>query len=99
MPSRSALPKTAAVLKLIARLGTGASDANADEISANADSEEETGDPAGHQFVCDEALLGKAGAEYRGCQTKTRSGLECQAWGAQTPHAHDRTRSHSANGY
>ena len=37
---------------------------------------------------CDETLYGEAGAGYQGCQTHTRSGLECQAWDAQTPHQH-----------
>ena len=28
------------------------------------------------------------GADYRGCQTKTRSGHTCQQWFKQTPHKH-----------
>jgi integrin beta 3 len=36
----------------------------------------------------DETLVGMSGAGYRGCQNKTRSGLDCQAWSAQSPHAH-----------
>ena len=35
-----------------------------------------------------EPLGGNNGAGYRGCQNKTRSGRDCQSWGAQAPHAH-----------
>lgn len=38
--------------------------------------------------TCEEENQGPAGAAYRGCQTKTRSGLLCQRWDAQTPHSH-----------
>jgi len=31
------------------------------------------------------------GANYRGCQTRTRSGKLCQRWTAQSPHRHSRT--------
>ena len=37
---------------------------------------------------CDETLAGENGVEYKGCQTKTRGGHECQAWTAQAPHDH-----------
>ena len=37
---------------------------------------------------CNEALIGTNGADYRGCQTHTRSGKLCQRWDAQTPHGH-----------
>lgn len=40
---------------------------------------------------CDETLRGGRDADYRGCQTKTRSGKTCQTWTAQTPHGHSRT--------
>jgi len=41
---------------------------------------------------CDERLLGHNGTEYRGCQTRTRSGLPCQKWTLQTPNRHNDTR-------
>jgi len=43
---------------------------------------------------CVETLSGTKGAGYRGCQTKTRSGLTCQAWASQSPHGHSRTKAH-----
>jgi len=33
------------------------------------------------------------GADYRGAQTKTKSGLDCQKWGAQAPHMHKITEA------
>ena len=39
---------------------------------------------------CDESLSGD-GADYRGCQSTTRSGFMCQAWGLLTPHQHSHT--------
>jgi len=33
------------------------------------------------------------GADYRGAQTKTKSGLDCQKWGAQAPHMHKITQA------
>ena len=41
---------------------------------------------------CNEALSG-AGADYRGCQTRTRSGNLCQQWDSQSPHGHSTTSS------
>ena len=38
-----------------------------------------------------EGLWGPKGKEYRGKQTKTRSGKECQAWAQQSPHKHEDT--------
>lgn len=35
-----------------------------------------------------EALLGVNGKDYRGCQTRTRSGRTCQRWDTQSPHGH-----------
>jgi len=40
---------------------------------------------------CNEKLAGKKGADYRGCQTKTKSGKTCQKWSSQSPHKHSRT--------
>ena len=40
--------------------------------------------------VIPETLTGD-GADYRGAQTKTRSGLECQKWLNQAPHMHKAT--------
>lgn len=37
---------------------------------------------------CDERMLGEAGSRYRGCQTRTKTGLRCQHWDSQVPHAH-----------
>eukprot|EP00931_Biecheleriopsis_adriatica_P119764 TRINITY_DN9495_c0_g1_i2.p1 TRINITY_DN9495_c0_g1~~TRINITY_DN9495_c0_g1_i2.p1 ORF type:complete len:1067 (+),score=138.55 TRINITY_DN9495_c0_g1_i2:87-3287(+) len=45
---------------------------------------------------CDEALSGK-GADYRGCQTVTRSGYTCQRWDSQSPHRHSRTPTNYPN--
>ena len=41
-------------------------------------------------MACDETMSGN-GANYRGCQTTTRSGYTCQAWASQSPHSHTRT--------
>jgi len=41
--------------------------------------------------ACDETLSGTRGAGYRGCQSKTKTGLTCQKWTDQSPHTHDRT--------
>eukprot|EP00923_Selenidium_pygospionis_P024183 GHVN01041961.1.p1 GENE.GHVN01041961.1~~GHVN01041961.1.p1 ORF type:complete len:861 (+),score=133.39 GHVN01041961.1:334-2916(+) len=46
-------------------------------------------DKSGGKQECDETLKGELGSEYKGCQKKTRQGLECQAWNSQEPHAHD----------
>jgi len=48
--------------------------------------------------VCNENLVrncpacsdAEKGSGYRGCQTQTRSGKECQQWSSQEPHTHDR---------
>jgi len=50
--------------------------------------------PAGGH--CDEAMSGRA-ADYRGCQTMTRSGKACQRWDQQSPHRHTRTPSRYPN--
>jgi len=36
----------------------------------------------------DENMIGQGGSGYRGCQSKTLSGLTCQKWGVQTPNQH-----------
>ncbi|CBZ52831.1 hypothetical protein NCLIV_026200 [Neospora caninum Liverpool] len=36
--------------------------------------------------LCDEKL--EQGASYTGCQTKTRTGRECQRWDSDSPHEH-----------
>merc|ERR1719223_730269 len=43
---------------------------------------------------CSSGLLG---ADYRGSASTAGSGLECQAWTSQTPHAHTRTPSRYPN--
>eukprot|EP01083_Nonionella_stella_P285630 972342_1 len=40
-----------------------------------------------------EASRGWRNNEYRGCQTRTRSGRTCQKWTSQSPHRHSRTES------
>lgn len=40
------------------------------------------------KLECDESMSGN-GADYKGCQTKTRTGKTCQSWRAYTPHSHD----------
>jgi len=35
---------------------------------------------------CDETLSGTKGTEYRGCQSKTRTGKVCQRWTSSYPH-------------
>ena len=40
---------------------------------------------------CDETLYGRKGRRYRGCQTQTIGGYECQPWMSQFPHAHAQT--------
>jgi hypothetical protein len=47
---------------------------------------------------CNETLTGAYEVGYRGCQTKTISGKECQAWDVQTPHTHTRTVANYPNG-
>ena len=37
---------------------------------------------------CDETLAGDDGYEYKGCQTRTRSGYQCQPWVSHYPHEH-----------
>jgi len=39
---------------------------------------------------CEESFTGN-GADYRGCQTRTRSGRTCMKWTSQSPHRHTRT--------
>lgn len=39
--------------------------------------------------ACEEILAGPHGRDYHGCQTRTRSGLECQPWDKMEPHYHD----------
>merc|ERR1711881_530197 len=47
--------------------------------------------------ACDESLKGANDADYRGCQTRTRSGKLCQRWDSQTPHIHNRTPENYPN--
>ena len=45
-----------------------------------------------HNAVCDENMgIRPYGQGYRGCQTKTRSGFDCQQWTVETPHIHQWT--------
>ena len=37
---------------------------------------------------CNEIVSGTNGDGYRGCQSKTKTGLTCQAWNQQAPHSH-----------
>ena len=41
-----------------------------------------------YQNCANEKLSGTKGSGYRGCQTKTKSGLTCQRWDRQSPHKH-----------
>lgn len=43
--------------------------------------------------ACDETMSGANDVDYRGCQTKTRSGKTCQKWTVQTPHKHNNSPS------
>lgn len=45
---------------------------------------------------CNEGTTGY-GADYRGCQTRTRSGRLCQRWEAQSPHNHTYTPENYPN--
>jgi len=48
--------------------------------------------PAPTPEACDETLSSAdQGAAYRGCQTQTISGKQCQRWDSQTPQEHSRT--------
>lgn len=39
------------------------------------------------RLLCDESMTYR-GADYKGCQRKTRSGRTCQRWNQQSPHKH-----------
>jgi len=61
--------------------------------------EERSGTGAGDRLLegdmldpaCSEEGAGAAGARYRGCQSRTQSGIECQPWDSQRPHKHSQT--------
>jgi hypothetical protein len=40
-----------------------------------------------HKVQCDESTSATRRTDYRGCQSQTRGGKECQKWTAQYPHA------------
>merc|ERR1719444_56607 len=72
-------------------------DVGGDEDEEQAPNAQETMAPTGRPPMtspppppgpCNEALVGKFGADYRGCQAKSRSGKICQAWTSQSPIKH-----------
>jgi len=51
------------------------------------------------ELTCSEELAGANGADYVGCQSKTRNGHTCQMWSSQVPHAHTRTEAYYPEGH
>jgi len=54
-------------------------------------------DPKRTAAECPEELKGHKDSGYRGCQSVTRSGNNCQYWSSQSPHSHDRTPGNFPN--
>eukprot|EP00657_Telonema_sp_P-1_P010151 TRINITY_DN4449_c0_g1_i2.p1 TRINITY_DN4449_c0_g1~~TRINITY_DN4449_c0_g1_i2.p1 ORF type:complete len:128 (-),score=33.37 TRINITY_DN4449_c0_g1_i2:6-389(-) len=44
--------------------------------------------PAANTPYCDESTSDVRGADYQGCQRRTKSGRLCQVWAVNSPHTH-----------
>lgn len=67
-----------------------------EDTVADAPTQEEIEAAVAAAESCDETITGN-GADYRGCQTRTKGGLECQKWSVQYPHKWNPAVAYSAN--